>query len=86
MAEAAANRRVSATHWFSALASRVPVVSPGGNVPGSAGGSDNEVFCGSCHKAHGSTNRKGLIFDDEATPTPEDGTQQRHTCQQCHDQ
>ena len=86
MAEAATNRRVSATHWFSVLASRVPVVSPSGNVPGSAGGSDNEVFCGSCHKAHGSTNRKGLIFDDEATPTPEDGTQQRHTCQQCHDQ
>ncbi|MBI2528387.1 MAG: hypothetical protein HYV93_20695 [Candidatus Rokubacteria bacterium] len=84
MAEAAANGRVNATHWFSTLASRVPVVSPGGSIPGAAGTSDNEVFCGSCHKAHGSTNRKGLIFDDETTAAPGDGSQQRDTCQQCH--
>ncbi len=86
MAEGVTNKHVSSTRWFAALASRVPVVSPGGTIPGIAGSSDNEVFCGSCHKAHGSTNRKGLIFDDDATATAEDGTALMQTCQQCHDQ
>jgi hypothetical protein len=84
MAEGVTNRHVNATRWFSALASRVPVVSPTGVIPGTSGTSDNEVFCGSCHKAHGSTNRKGLIFDDDATAAAEDGTLPRQTCQQCH--
>ncbi len=84
MAEAVTNKHANSAHWFSALASRVPVVSPSGTVPGVSGTSDNEVFCGSCHKAHGSTKRKGLIFDNETTATPEDGTLLRDTCQQCH--
>lgn len=84
MAKGVANKRVNGTHWFSALASRVPVVSPSGTIPGLAGTSDNEVFCGSCHKAHGSTNRKGLLFDDETTAAAEDGTALMPTCQQCH--
>jgi predicted CXXCH cytochrome family protein len=84
MAEAVTNRHVSGTHWFSTLASRLPVVTPSNTVPGTAVTSDNEVFCGSCHKAHGSTNRKALIFDDETTGAPEDGSSLRQTCQQCH--
>ena len=84
MAEGVTNKHIDATHWFSALASRVPVISPTGTVPGIAGNSDNEVFCGSCHKAHGSPHRKGLIFDNETTATPEDGTSLNQTCQQCH--
>lgn len=84
MAEGVANRHVSATYWFSALASRVPVVSPTGTIPGLSTTSDNEVFCGSCHKAHGSTRPKGLIFDDPTTPALEDGGSLTQTCQQCH--
>ena len=84
MAQAVVNGNVDANHWFSALASRVPVVSVSGVVPGTSGTSDNQVFCGSCHKAHGSTNPKGLIYDDETTAAPEDGTSVMQTCQQCH--
>lgn len=84
MAEGVVNQHVDPNHWFSPLASRLPVVSPTDNIPGASANSDNEVFCGSCHKAHGSPNRKGLIFDDETTPNPEDGTSLSQTCQQCH--
>ncbi|MBI4522600.1 MAG: cytochrome c3 family protein [Deltaproteobacteria bacterium] len=84
MAEGATNRHIDSNHWFSSLPSRVPVVSPTDTIPGTASTSDNEVFCGSCHKAHGSQNRKGLIFDDETTPSLEDGTSLNQLCQQCH--
>ncbi len=84
MARAVANKHADASHWFSALASRVPIVSPSGIVPGTSGTSDNQVFCGSCHKAHGSDHRAGLIFDNETTAIPEDGTSLMQTCQQCH--
>ena len=84
MAEGVTNRHIDTSHWFSSLLSRVPVVSPSGTIPGTASGSDNEVFCGSCHKAHGSPNRKGLIFDNETTAAGEDGTSLNQTCQQCH--
>jgi predicted CXXCH cytochrome family protein len=84
LAEGVFNRHVDAGHWFSSLTSRVPVVSPSGTIPGTASASDNEVFCGSCHKAHGSQNRKGLIFDNETTAAAEDGTSLNQTCQQCH--
>jgi len=84
LANGVTNKHIDPNHWFSALASRVPVVSPSGTVPGTAGGSDNQVFCGSCHKAHGSTNPKGLIYDDETTAALEDGTSLLQTCQQCH--
>ncbi len=84
LAQGVTNRHIDVGHWFSSLASRVPVVSPSGVIPGTASGSDNQVFCGSCHKAHGSTNRKGLIFDNETTAAAEDGTSLSQTCQQCH--
>jgi len=84
MANGVTNRHVDGSHWFSPLASRVPVVSPSGNIPGTPGGSDNQVFCGSCHKAHGSSHRAGLLFDDDATGTLEDGVSLTLTCQQCH--
>ena len=84
MAEGVTNRHADSTHWFSSLLSRIPVVSPSGTIPGTASSSDNEVFCGSCHKAHGSPNRKGLIFDNETTAATEDGTALNQTCQQCH--
>jgi hypothetical protein len=84
MAMGVTNKHVDSSHWFSSLASRVPVVSPSGMIPGTAGTSDNQVFCGSCHKAHGSNRRAGLIFDDETTAIPEDGTLLVQMCQQCH--
>jgi hypothetical protein len=84
MQQAAANGHVDLAHWapggLVSADQRVPVVSPNGAVPGG----DNEVFCGSCHRAHGSTERKGLIFVDAATSEPEGGSSLRETCQQCH--
>lgn len=84
MARGVTNKHVDGSHWFSSLTSRVPVVSPSGVVPGTSGTSDNQVFCGSCHKAHGSEHRAGLIYDDESTAAAEDGTALMQTCQQCH--
>jgi hypothetical protein len=84
MGQAVANGSVDANHWFSALASRVPIVSPSGIVPGTSGTSDNQVFCGSCHKAHGSDHRAGLIYDHDTTAPLEDGTSLMQACQQCH--
>lgn len=84
MSQGVGNQHIDPGHWFGALQSRVPVVSPSGVVPGTSGGSDNQPFCGSCHKAHGSTNRYGLIYDDESTSTSEDGVSLMQTCQQCH--
>jgi len=61
------------TSWSGAVANRVPVQSPNDtSIPSS----DDQVFCLSCHKAHGSANRAGLIFAD--------GTSQASTCAQCH--
>lgn len=84
MAQGVTNHHIDATYWFSSALSRIPVVSPSGMIPGTSGGSDNEVFCGSCHKAHGSTHRYGLIWDDPTTSAVEDGTLARQTCQACH--
>jgi len=60
-------------YWASALTGRVPVQSPSDDDIPSA---DDQVFCLSCHKAHGSANRAALIFADAATLGS--------TCQQCH--
>lgn len=84
LSEAAANGRIDPAYWFSALQSRVPVISPSKTVPGSSAASDNEVFCGSCHKAHGSAHRAGLLWDDPETSALEDGVLSRQTCQSCH--
>jgi hypothetical protein len=86
MAQGVTNKRIDPGHWFdtTSVKSRVPVVSPSGVVPGSSAGSDNQVFCGSCHKAHGSNHWAGLIYDNETTSVPEDGASLMQTCQQCH--
>lgn len=89
LAQGVTNKHIDPTHWFDigspqAMKSRVPVVSPSGVVPGTSTGSDNQVFCGSCHKAHGSNHRAGLIFDDDTTTISEDGISLLPTCQQCH--
>ncbi len=89
MAQAVTNKHIDITHWFDttspqAMKSRIPIVSPSGSIPGASGTSDNQVFCGSCHKAHGSNHRAGLIFDDETTTVAEDGSSLMQTCQQCH--
>ena len=55
------------------MANRVPVQSPNDDLVPST---DDQVFCLSCHKAHGSANRAALFFSDGATLTS--------TCQQCH--
>lgn len=62
-------------HWSGTFAERVPVESPDDPAVPSA---DDRVFCLSCHKAHGSAHRAGLIFLDGATALS--------TCQQCHNQ
>ncbi|MFQ6098460.1 MAG: hypothetical protein ACE5O2_12110 [Armatimonadota bacterium] len=84
MAEGAANGHIDGDYWFTAAASRVPVVSPSGVIPGTPGSSDNEVFCGSCHKAHGSGHRSALIWDDPSTGAIEDGASATQTCEMCH--
>ncbi len=66
--------------WFQVLSSRVPVVSLSQTIPGA----DNTVFCLSCHKAHGSTNQYGWLWDNGATTALEDGLTMDDTCNQCH--
>jgi hypothetical protein len=68
------------TRWFESHASRVPVVSTNQTIPGT----DNRVFCLSCHKAHGSTNTQGQLWDDRTTTALEDGLSINDTCNQCH--
>ena len=60
-------------YWSGNLPNRVPVESPTDNdVPSP----DDRVFCLSCHRAHGSDRRSGLIWAD--------GSTKLSTCQQCH--
>ncbi len=62
-------------HWSTPLPDRVPVESPADDeIPSS----DDQVFCLSCHKAHGSDRPAGLIYADGETKVS--------TCQQCHNQ
>lgn len=86
LSQGVTNWHIDPAYWFTSALSRVPVVSVSGTIPGTAAGSDNEVFCGSCHKAHGSTHRAGLIWDDPASSALEDGTLARQTCQACHNE
>ncbi len=60
--------------WSGTLVNRVPVQNPNDDVIPS---NDDQVFCLSCHKAHGSANRAALFFAD--------GSTLGSTCQQCHD-
>ena len=84
MAQGVTNGHIDSSYWFATAVSRVPVVSPSGVIPGTSGSSDNEVFCGSCHKAHGLTHPAGLIWDNPSSSSLEDGTTTRETCQSCH--
>jgi predicted CXXCH cytochrome family protein len=63
------------THWSGSITNRVPVQTPTDDTIPSA---DDEVFCLSCHKAHGSMQEASLIYAD--------GTTRLSTCQQCHNQ
>jgi len=65
----------SYSHWQAVTPARVPVNSPDDNVIPS---SDDRVTCLTCHKAHGSPNRKALIYADGVSLTS--------TCQECHDE
>ena len=83
MADAVRNLGSGAEPWFMPLASRVPVVSAK-EIPGSPADSDNEVFCGSCHRAHGSNFPDLLIGDLAGSPAFGDGARPAETCTQCH--
>ncbi len=61
-------------YWSGDISNRVEVESPSETIPGL----DNEVFCLSCHKAHGSAYKSSLIYADE--------NRMLSTCQQCHNQ
>jgi predicted CXXCH cytochrome family protein len=61
--------------WSGVVVNRVPTESPFDATVPSA---DDRVFCGSCHKAHGSANKAALIYAD--------GLTLRTTCQQCHNE
>lgn len=61
--------------WLAPVTNRVPVLSPSDDQVPSG---DDQVFCLSCHKAHGSDNRRATIFAD--------GVTLQSSCQQCHNQ
>ncbi|HEX4817700.1 MAG TPA: cytochrome c3 family protein [Nonomuraea sp.] len=67
-------RHVDYTYWLGPVENRMRVQSPTDDDIPSA---DDQVFCLSCHRAHGSTNRAALIFAD--------GSTRGSTCAQCHD-
>lgn len=85
--EANTNGHVNSASWIAAT-SKTPVIDPTAN--GASG--DDMVFCGSCHKAHGSDkdrstaggNPANLIYDNPTTITIQDGTSLLQTCQMCH--
>ncbi|HXY40987.1 MAG TPA: cytochrome c3 family protein [Vicinamibacteria bacterium] len=67
------NGWASYSAWVGVTLPRVPVQSPNDDIIPSQ---DDQVFCLSCHKAHGSANPFGLIYPDGAT--------QDSACSQCH--
>jgi cytochrome c553 len=83
-AEGVTNQHIDSSGWFSDYASRLPVVSTSNQIPGTSSTSDNQVACITCHKAHGSSNKYALIFDNPTTTDLEDGTSMYQSCQQCH--
>jgi predicted CXXCH cytochrome family protein len=66
---------VDYTYWLGEVPNRIRVQSPSDDAVPSA---DDQVFCLSCHKAHGSPNRAALIFAD--------GSRASSTCAQCHNE
>jgi len=63
------------TRWNRRITNRVEVESSNDTV---VPGADDEVFCLSCHKAHGSAHKSSLVYAD--------GARMLSTCQQCHNQ
>lgn len=61
--------------------SRVRVINP----DGLDSGYDEQPFCLTCHRSHGSSNHSNLIFG-APTVLGGAGTMMRDTCQQCHNQ
>lgn len=59
--------------WSGPVPNRVPVQNAAGVAAPNEG---DQVFCLSCHKAHGSPNEATLIYAD--------GVTRSSTCQQCH--
>ena len=84
MSQAMMDKIINVSGWFNRYESRVPVISPSNQIPGTRSNSDNQVGCMTCHKAHGSNNKAGLIYDNPQTAALEDGTSLNQTCQQCH--
>ncbi|MEW5800844.1 MAG: cytochrome c3 family protein, partial [bacterium] len=69
--------------WSSQNASGIPTSPPAVTIyPDNRG--EDRPFCGSCHKAHGSTHEYGLLWENTADPEREDGQYMRDTCQACH--
>ncbi len=64
---------VDYAHWSSDLTDRVRVQSPTDDVSPSQ---DDQAFCLTCHRAHGTPNTNALIWADGLTLDS--------TCQQCH--
>lgn len=87
--EANTNGHVDSASWTGAT-SRTPFI----DVTANGATGDDMVFCGSCHKAHGSDkdrstaggNPANLIYDDPTTGTIQDGTSLLQLCQMCHNQ
>jgi predicted CXXCH cytochrome family protein len=65
--------RADYAYWLGTVTNRVRVQSPADDDVPSA---DDQVFCLSCHKAHGSMHRAAVIHADEA--------RLGSTCAQCH--
>lgn len=89
MGEANTNGHVDSAAWIAA-ASKTPVIDLG-----AAGASTEDmVYCGSCHKGHGSDKDRSnatsfpnnLIYDDSTTATIQDGTSLKQLCQGCHNE
>jgi|SRR3972149_1250702 len=60
---------------------RIRVINP----DGLDSGNDEQPFCLTCHRSHGSSNHSNLIFGAPTTSGGA-GTMMRDTCQQCHNQ
>ncbi|MEW6380637.1 MAG: cytochrome c3 family protein [bacterium] len=74
----------SISQWWSATASGPPTRPPTVTSSSDTDRGSDRPFCGSCHKAHGSTHRYGLLWENPASPDREGGQYMRDTCQACH--
>ena len=82
MTEGGGNLHVDYTNWQTPLTWRPRFIDP----DGIAGDGDDEPFCFTCHRAHGSDRHSALIFGDPLAGVGGGGSMMRDTCQQCHNQ